>query len=131
MKISHVVRSQEFFSSMPRFIDLHGALGLPLPKFATIPPVLAPGGKKKLSKRDGAKQILEYKQKATQKKPCSTTFSLGWNDGTDQEIFNIDEIIQKFDLNKVQKSGAIFDERRLIWMSGQHIRQMIEQLFIK
>jgi glutamyl-tRNA synthetase len=124
MKISHVVRSQEFVSSMPRFIDLHGALDLPLPKFATVPAVLAPGGKKKLSKRDGAKQILEYKKLGYPKEALFNYLSsLGWNDGTDQEIFDIAEIVDKFNLKQVQKSGAIFDDRRLLWMSGQHIRR--------
>jgi glutamyl-tRNA synthetase len=124
MKITHVVRSQEFVSSMPRFIDLHSALDLPLPKFATVPAVLAPGGKKKLSKRDGAKQILEYKRLGYPKEALFNYLSsLGWNDGTDQEIFNIAEIVKKFNLKHVQKSGAIFDDRRLLWMSGQHIRR--------
>src|SRR3546814_18496896 len=76
-----------------------------------------------LSKRDGAKDILDYRAEGYLPEAMRNFLaSLGWNDGTEQEVFSTDELIQKFSLNRVQKSGARFDERRLVWMNGQQIR---------
>jgi glutamyl-tRNA synthetase len=90
-------------------------------------------GNKKLSKRDGAKDILDY-QKEGYLPEAMVNFlaTLGWNDGTEQEIFTIQELIQKFDLSRVQKSGAHFDDRRLNWLNGTHIRNLtLDEVFKK
>ncbi len=131
MKITHVIRSQEFISSMPRFLNLYEALEIDAPVFATVPNVLGPDGNKKLSKRDGAKQIIEYKNEGYPPEALMNFLAtLGWNDGTEQEIFSPKELIDKFDLKRVQRSGARFDERRLLWLSGAHIRNMeIDDLY--
>jgi glutamyl-tRNA synthetase len=133
MEITHVIRSQEFLASMPKYLNLYEALGFELPIFATTPPVLGPDGKKKLSKRDGAKDVLEYLDEGYLVDALVNFIaSLGWNDGTEQEIFSRSEIIEKFKLSNVQKSGAHFDDQRLIWMNGFHIRQLdIDELYIK
>jgi glutamyl-tRNA synthetase len=133
MEITHVIRSQEFLASMPKYLNLYEALGFELPIFATTPPVLGPDGKKKLSKRDGAKDVLEYLDEGYLVDALVNFIaSLGWNDGTKQEIFSRSEIIEKFKLSNVQKSGAHFDDQRLIWMNGFHIRQLdIDELYIK
>ena len=124
MKISHVIRSQEFLPSVPKFLNLYEALGIKQPKLATLPYVLGPDGKKKLSKRDGAKDMLDYKREGYLPEALMNFMaSLGWNDGTEQEIFSKDELITKFRLDRVQRSGAKFDERRLEWMNGHYIRQ--------
>ncbi|MGH7240165.1 MAG: glutamate--tRNA ligase, partial [Candidatus Saccharimonadales bacterium] len=124
MRISHVIRGQEFLASQPNYLNLYEALGLSLPKFATVPHIMAPAGNKKLSKRDGAKDILDYKKDGyLPEAMMSFLATLGWNDGTSQEIFSRDELIKKFDLSRVQKSGARFDEQRLNWVSGSFIRQ--------
>lgn len=98
---------------------------LSLPVFATMPHIMAPTGNKKLGKRDGAKDALEYLEDGILPEALINFIaSLGWNDGTEQEIFSVDELIEKFSLGRVQRSGARFDERRLIWMNGQWIRQI-------
>ena len=125
MQISHIIRGQEFLSSMPNYLNLYHVLDFTQPKFAHLPHILNEAGNKKLSKRDGAKDSLEYIKEGM---PLSAFInfiaSLGWNDGTEQEIFSIEELISKFSLDRVQSSGARFDEKRLKWMSGMHIRNM-------
>ncbi len=125
MECTHVIRSQEFVASIPRFLNLYEALEIERPILATLPVVLGPDGKKKLSKRDGAKDILDYAREGYLPAALMNFMaSLGWNDGTEQEIFSQDELIKKFSLDRVQKSGAHFDEQRLIWMNGHYIRQL-------
>ena len=125
MGITHVIRSQEFLSSVPKFLNLQEALGIDFKTLATLPYVLGPDGNKKLSKRDGAKDVLDYKRQGFLSEALiSFLATLGWNDGTEQEIFTIDELVNKFDLGRVQHSGARFDEQRLEWVNGHFIRQL-------
>jgi glutamyl-tRNA synthetase len=125
MKITHVLRGQEFLSSIPNYLNLYEALEIDRPKLATLPHILAPTGQKKLSKRDGAKDVLEYiKEGYLADGLISFIASLGWNDGTEQEIYTRQELIDKFSLGRVQSSGARFDEARLNWINGSLIRQM-------
>jgi glutamyl-tRNA synthetase len=124
MEITHVIRGQEFLASVPNYLNLYEALGLERPLLATMPHILGPDGNKKLSKRDGAKDVLDYiRDGYLSEALVNFIASLGWNDGTEQEIFSQDELIKKFDLARVQKSGARFDERRLQWMNGHYIRE--------
>ncbi len=131
MGITHVIRGQEFLSSMPNYLNLYKALSFEIPKFAHLPHIMNEQGNKKLSKRDGAKDILDYKKEGyLPDAMLNFLASLGWNDGTQQEVFSVDELIQKFSLSRVQKSGARFDEKRLIWLNGAHIRAMeIDDLY--
>ena len=125
MECTHVIRAQEFIASVPKFLNLYEALEIERPILATVPPVMGPDGKKKLSKRDGAKDILDYAREGYLPEALVNFMaSLGWNDGTEQEIFTVDELIKKFGLERVQRSGARFDEQRLLWMNGAHIRMM-------
>lgn len=125
MQISHVIRGQEFLASTPKYLNLYEALGFPVPIFATMPPILGSDGSKKLSKRDGAKDILEYRNEGFLPEAMQNFLaSLGWNDGTEEEVFTTNELIEKFDVARVQKSGARFDERRLLWLNGAHIRKL-------
>lgn len=125
MGITHVTRSNEFAASIPKFLNLYEALDIKRPKLATLPVVLAPDGRKKLSKRDGAKDVLDYRNQGFLAETLINFLAtLGWNDGTEQEIFSVDELIKKFSLDRVQKSGARFDERRLLWMNGQYIDEL-------
>ncbi len=124
MKISHVIRGSEYVSSMPKYLSLYEALEIPPPLFAHAPHVLAQNGNKKLSKRDGAKGILDYRDNGFLPEAILNFLaSLGWNDGTEQEVFSAEELIAKFSLSRVQKSGARFDENRLLWLNGQWIRR--------
>jgi glutamyl-tRNA synthetase len=131
MQISHVIRGQEFISSMPNYLNLYEALEFEHPTLATMPHILGPDGKKKLSKRDGAKDVLDYLRDGfLMEAMVNFIASLGWNDGTEQEIFTRDELIQKFDLARVQRSGAKFDENRLLWMNGHWIRSLnLDELY--
>lgn len=125
MKISHVIRGQEFLSSMPNYLNLYDALGLERPIFAHMPHIMNEQGNKKLGKRDGAKDVLDYVTDGYLPETMLSFIStLGWNDGTEQEVFTREELIEKFTLDRVQKSGARFDEKRLLWMNGQFIRQL-------
>ncbi|HEX4774963.1 MAG TPA: glutamate--tRNA ligase [Candidatus Saccharimonadales bacterium] len=131
MAITHVIRGQEFISSVPNYLNLYEALELTSPIMATAPHVLGPDGKKKLSKRDGAKDLMDYiRDGFLPEALLNFIASLGWNDGTEQEIFSREELIQKFSLERVNRSGANFDERRLLWMNGHYIRELpLDDLF--
>ncbi len=124
MKISHVIRSQEFISSVPKYLNLYEALNLEPPILATLPYVMAIDGKKKLSKRDGAKDLLDYAREGYLPEAMMNFLAtLGWNDGTEQEVFSAQELVKKFSLQRVQKSPSRFDEQRLVWLNGQWIRR--------
>lgn len=131
MQITHIIRGQEFLASVPNYLNLYEALDLTPPIMATMPHILNEQGNKKLSKRDGAKDVLDYvKDGFLPDAMVSLIATLGWNDGTEQEIFTRDELIAKFNLGRVQKSGAHFDEQRLTWVNGHFIRAVpLEELF--
>ncbi len=125
MNITHVVRGLEYIPSIPKYLSLYEALEIPPPVLICLPHVLAADGKKKLGKRDGAKSVNEYRQDGILPEAMLNFLaSLGWNDGTEQEIFSRDELIEKFSFERVQRSGARFDEQRLLWMNGQWIRRL-------
>jgi len=125
MKISHVIRGLEYIPSIPKYLSLYEALDLEPPVLACLPHILAPDGKKKLGKRDGAKGVDEYRREGILPETMLNFLaSMGWNDGTEQEIFTRQELIEKFSLDKVQRSAARFDEQRLLWMNGQWIRKL-------
>ncbi len=125
MEITHVIRGQEFIASVPNYLNLYEALGLTPPIMATMPHILGPDGQKKLSKRDGAKDVLDYiRDGFLPEALVNFIASLGWNDGTEQEIFSREELIEKFSLERVGRSGAKFDEQRLLWMNGHYIRAL-------
>jgi glutamyl-tRNA synthetase len=133
MEISHIIRGQEFIASQPNYLNLYEALDIEPPKIATVPHILGPDGKKKLSKRDGAKDVLDYiKQGYLPEALVSFIATLGWNDGTEQEVFSKKELLEKFSLGRVQRSGAKFDEQRLTWINGYFIRHMdLDELYEK
>lgn len=133
MKITHVIRGQEFLASVPNYMNLYEALGIERPVLATMPHILNEQGNKKLSKRDGAKDVLDYIRDGYIPEALrSFIATMGWNDGTEQEVFTTDELISKFSLDRVGKSGAHFDERRLLWVNGQFIRKLsLDELFGK
>lgn len=133
MKISHIIRGQEFLASIPNYLNLYEALNLKPPILATMPPIMNEAGNKKLGKRDGAKDVLDYiKEGFLPEALVSFIASLGWNDGTEQEIFTVEELIKKFSIDRVQRSGARFDEKRLAWMNGYYIRQFnLDELYEK
>ena len=125
MEITHVIRGQEFLSSMPNYLALYEALEVERPIFAHMPHIMNEQGNKKLGKRDGAKDVLDYiRDGYLPETMLSFIATMGWNDGTEQEVFTKQELIEKFGLDRVQKSGARFDEKRLLWMNGHFIREL-------
>lgn len=128
MKISHIIRGQEFIASVPNYLNLYEAFGIRPPIMATMPHILNEQGNKKLSKRDDSKDVLDYiKEGYLPEALRSFIATLGWNDGSTQEVFSTKELIEKFKLSRVGKSGAHFDEKRLNWVSGQFIRNLALQ----
>jgi glutamyl-tRNA synthetase len=131
MQITHIIRGQEFIASTPNYLNIYEALGLTPPIMATMPHIMNEQGNKKLGKRDGAKDVLDYIRDGYLPEALTNFIaSMGWNDGTEQEIFTMEELIKKFSLERVQRSGARFDERRLLWMNGHFIRELpLDDLF--
>lgn len=131
MHITHVIRGLEYISSVPKYLNLYEALGLDVPVLAHVPHIMREDGRKKLSKRDGAKSVLDYRDMGfLPEAMLNFLASMGWNDGTEQELFSRDELIKKFSLDRVQRSGAKFDEKRLEWMNGHYIRALdIDELY--
>lgn len=123
MAVTHVMRGEEFVSSTPKFLSLYDALELEYPVFVTLPPIMGPDGKKKLSKRDGAKDLLEYRTDGYLPSAMRNFLALiGWNPGGDKELFtSTEELIASFSLQKIQKSGGAFNEEKLKWMNKEHI----------
>ena len=131
MGVTHVMRGEEFISSTPKFLSLYEALGATPPVYATMPVILAPDGKKKLSKRDGAKDLLTYREEGYLPQALMNYLALlGWNPGTEQEFFTKDELIVAFDLDRVQSSGARFDETKLLSINQHWMRALTDADFL-
>ncbi len=123
MGVTHVMRGEEFISSTPKFLSLYDALEIPYPKFATLPPIMGPDGKKKLSKRDGAKDLLEYRTDGYLPETMRNFLALiGWNPGGEKELFPNDELVKAFSLEKIQRSGGAFNEDKLRWMNKEYLK---------
>jgi glutamyl-tRNA synthetase len=131
MQITHIMRGEEFISSMPKFLSLYDALDAKPPYFATLPSILGESGHKKLSKRDGAKDILDYRNEGYLPEALRNFLALlGWNPGTEQEILSREELIAQFDIARVQKSGAMFDETKLLFVNQQWMRNLTNEEYI-
>ncbi|MCD5381017.1 MAG: glutamate--tRNA ligase, partial [Candidatus Pacebacteria bacterium] len=128
MEVTHVMRGEEFISSTPKFLSIYEALEIEPPIFATLPPIMGPDGKKKLSKRDGAKDLLEYRTDGYLPEAMRNFLALiGWNPGGEKELYPSNDkdnsLISSFSLEKIQKSGGAFDEEKLRWMNKQYLNQ--------
>lgn len=127
MDVTYVCRGVEYLSSTPNYLALYEALNLPVPKLVSLPHILGPTGGKKLGKRDGAKSVTEYRNDGILPEAMLNYLAcLGWNDGTEQEIYTKAELIDKFSVHKIQTSGARYDEAKLFWLNGQWIRKLID-----
>jgi glutamyl-tRNA synthetase len=142
MEITHVIRGEEWLSSTAHHLLLYDAFGWDHPSFAHLPLILRPDGKGKLSKRDGAKfgmPVFPLSWKGETPEDSMEGFRefgfepdalinflafLGWNPGTEQEIFSLQGLVEAFDLYKVHKSGARFDIEKALWFNQQYIRKM-------
>jgi glutamyl-tRNA synthetase len=125
MGVTHVMRGEEFISSTPKFLSLYDALEIDYPIFVTLPPIMGPDGNKKLSKRDGAKDLLEYKADGYLPETMRNFLALiGWNPGGEQELFPGKTLLEAFTIEKIQKSGGAFNEEKLKWMNKEYLRQL-------
>jgi glutamyl-tRNA synthetase len=138
METSHVIRGEEWLPSMPLHVLLYRALGWDAPEFAHLPLILKPVGNGKLSKRDGDKlgfPVFPLEWKTDEgissgyresgfypEAVINFLVLLGWNDGTEQELFSLEELVNKFDLNRVHKAGAKFDPEKNKWFNHHYLQ---------
>lgn len=128
MGVTHVMRGVEYLSSTPNYLAIYEALGLERPKLVSLPHILAPQGNKKLGKRDGAKSATEYRDDGVLPEAMLNYLAcLGWNDGTEKELYTKEELVSSFSLERIQSSGARYDETKLLWMNGQWIRKLFNE----
>jgi len=122
-RITVVIRGDDHLSNTPKQILLHEALGNPVPAFAHVPMILGPDGKR-LSKRHGATAVGEYRNEGILPEAMVNFLALlGWNPGTDEEVFTPAELCHRFSLDRVQKKSAVFDPAKLAWLNGRHLAQ--------
>ncbi len=123
MKISHVIRGEEWLPSTPKHVLLYKYFGWEIPQFAHLPLLLNPD-KSKLSKRQGDVAVEDYRLKGYLKEALVNFVAfLGWNPGDEREIFSLEELIREFSLERVGKSGAVFNTEKLEWMNFEHLRR--------
>jgi len=127
MGITHIIRGEDHISNTPKQILLYQAFEWDIPKFAHLPMILG-RDKKRLSKRHGSIGVQSYRDKGYQPLAFLNYLSLlGWNPGNDEEVMSLDEIINKFELKKVHKNSAVFDEKKFNWISGQHLSLQLNE----
>ncbi len=148
METSHVIRGEEWLPSLPLHSLLYKAFGWQAPEFAHLPLILKPVGNGKLSKRDGDKMgfpvfPLDWKNEDgtissgyrengfLPEAVVNFLALLGWNDGTEQELFSLDELAEKFDLNRVHKAGAKFDPEKNKWFNHQYLQKQSDEELAK
>ncbi len=123
MKISDVIRGDDHLSNTPKQIVIYEALGFKIPKFYHVPMILNNQGKK-LSKRDGALDVMEYKKEGYLPEALlNFLVRLGWSH-KDQEIFSMDEMVELFDPKEINRSASAYNEEKLIWINSQYIKKL-------
>lgn len=127
--VTHVLRAEEHISNTPRQILILEALGFERPIYGHFPLILAPD-RSKLSKRKHGASIDSYRTQGFIPEAVINYLALlGWNPGTEQELFSLEELIQTFDIKQMQKSGAIFDIQKMLWFNHEHIKRLSDQEF--
>ena len=131
MKITHIMRGEEFISSTPKFLSLYEALGIQRPEIATMPVILGNEGTKKLGKRDGAKDILEYREEGILPEAMMNFLALlGWHPQGNEELMTPAELIQAFEVTNLQKGGARLDEDKLHFINQHWMRALSDADYI-
>jgi glutamyl-tRNA synthetase len=131
MEMSHVIRSDEWIPSTPKHLAIYAALGWEPPRFCHVPQVLGED-RQKLSKRRGARTVMEYAEAGYLPEALVNAMALlGWSSGTEQEVFTRDELVAAFTLDRVQASAAVFDANRLASLNGLHIRRMDAEALVE
>ncbi len=127
MKVSHVIRGEEWLSSTPKHVLLYEYFGWEMPVFAHLPLLLNPD-KSKLSKRQGDVAVEDYRNKGYLREALVNFVAfLGWNPGDEREIFSLEELVKEFSLERVGKSGAVFNVEKLDWMNFEHLRRKTDE----
>ena len=127
MRITHVIRGEEWMPSLPKHILLYNALDYAQPIFVHLPLLLNPD-KSKLSKRQGDVAVEDYLNKGYIIEALINYVALlGWNPGNDKEFFLVDDLIKEFSLEKINKAGAVFDIKKLNWFNAEYIKKIIQQ----
>jgi len=132
MDVTHVIRGEDHISNTPRQILLQEAIGAARPTYAHLPLILA-ADRSKLSKRKHGESVslTHYRNKGYLPEAIINFLALiGWNPGTYRELFSLEDLIEEFDLSKVQKGGAIFSTEKLDWLNREHIKRMPEKAFM-
>lgn len=130
MGVNEVIRGDDHLSNTPKQIILYEALGFDVPKFYHVPMILNPEGKK-LSKRDGAMDVMEYKKEGYLPETLlNFLIRLGWSHG-DQEIFSMEEMMAFFDPSDINKSASAYNKEKLIWLNAHYIKQASYERLIK
>ena len=120
--ITHVIRGEDHISNTPRQILIQETISAPRPIYAHLPLILAPDRSKLSKRKHGESVSLDYYRNKGYSPEAMINYLalLGWNPGTEQEIFTLPELINVFDFSRVHKGGAIFDEKKLAWMNRKH-----------
>lgn len=127
MGVTHIIRGDDGISNTPRQILIQEAIGAPRPVYAHLPMILAPD-RSKLSKRHGALAVTEYREEGYLPEAILNFVALmGWNPGNDQEIISLDEMLKLFSLEKLQKSGAVFNIDKLKWLNKHYLKLLSEE----
>ncbi len=127
MGVTHVLRGEDHISNTPRQILIQEALGFSRPEYAHLPLILAPD-RSKMSKRHGATAIEDYFAEGFLPEAIINYLALlGWNSGTDKEIYTLEELVEIFNISQVQKSGAVFDKQKFRWINRQHLDLLSEE----
>ncbi len=132
-KVTHIIRGEDGISNTPRQILIQEALNAPMPQYAHLPLILA-SDRSKLSKRKHGERVSlrYYKEQGFLKEALINYIALiGWNPGSTEELFTLEELVQKFDLHKVQKGGAIFDEEKLRWMNKEYLKKLSPETLLE
>lgn len=125
MGVTHIMRADEFISSTPKFLSIYEALEIQHPIFVTLPPIMGDDGKKKLGKRDGAKDVMEYKSEGYLPEAMVNFLAfIGWNPGDEREIVTPEELVQIFDISKIHHSGGRFNEEKLQWINREYLKRL-------
>lgn len=131
MGITHIIRGEEWLPSTPKHVALYKAFEWEEPKYVHLPNILNED-KKKLSKRQGDVAVEDFFKKGYLPEALINYIALlGWSPDSDEEVFTLDELVQQFDLSRINKSGAVFDRNKLDWMNCNYIKSMESEELVK
>jgi glutamyl/glutaminyl-tRNA synthetase len=127
--VTHIIRGEDHISNTPRHILLQRALGFPTPRYAHIPLILM-ADRGKMSKRKHESAVKAYRERGILPEALINYLALlGWNPGGEREIYSLDELVGEFELERVQKHGAIFDEAKLLWFNQYYLRGLTDSAY--